>query len=75
MEADFLLRMSDKTLPLLNENRDKFISQPFLKNENSVEILDQRIRKFLEKKEKHSFLSWNHPDDTAIDKLKNHQKH
>ncbi len=69
MEADFLLRMSDNTLYILDENRDKFINSNFLKNENSIEILDQRIEDFIYSKEEKSWLSWSYASSNSYENL------
>lgn len=66
MEADFLLRMSDKTLYILNENKEKFKTQPFLKNENSVEILENRINAYKNLQSERTIFSWNYPDSKSI---------
>ncbi|MFH2143272.1 MAG: DUF4173 domain-containing protein, partial [Bacteroidota bacterium] len=69
MEADFLLRMSDKTLHILSNEKEKFKTQPFLKNQNSVKILEKRIDQFIDIQSERSFFSWNYGDYKALKEL------
>ena len=73
IDADYLLSLSDKTLPVLDKNRAKLYYTPS-KDLNGREIakprtkefysqqLDERIGYFKERYEKVSWLSWNLPD-------------
>lgn len=73
IDADYLLSLSDKTLPLLDKNRAKLHYTPS-KDLHGREIakprttdfygqqIDERIGYFKERYEKVSWLSWNLPD-------------
>ena len=76
LDADYLLSLSDKTLPLLDQNRLKlhytpskiYIEREIAKPETADEYrnqLDERIGYFKERYEKESWLSWNMPDWNA----------
>ncbi|GAB4280878.1 MAG: hypothetical protein Kow0068_05250 [Marinilabiliales bacterium] len=69
IEADFLLNMSDETLYYLYENKHQFLEKPFLKNENSIEILNDRINKFINKKQKRTWLSFSLDNEKSYNKL------
>ncbi|RDC58296.1 DUF4173 domain-containing protein [Pedobacter chinensis] len=73
LDVDYILSLSDKTLPILDQNRVKLNYAPN-KNLYGSEIakpenpeyykrqLDERIGHFKERYEKVSWLSWNLPD-------------
>ncbi|WP_443946546.1 DUF4173 domain-containing protein [Pedobacter sp. AW1-32] len=78
LDVDYLLSLSDKTLPLLDKNRAKIHTKNF--NINSHEVvatpfsdaiylrqLDQRIKFLKERYENVSWLSWNWPDYKAAE--------
>lgn len=73
VDADYLLSLTDKTLPLLDQNRAKFekISVESLNgreipnpetHDSFNERLNNRINYFQERYEKVGWLSWNLPD-------------
>ncbi|KQM78605.1 hypothetical protein ASE74_14000 [Pedobacter sp. Leaf216] len=78
LDADYLLSLSDKTLPILDKNRSKLHYEPskrlyereiakpgtadFYKNK-----LDERIGYFKERYESVGWLSWNLPDWNAAE--------
>ncbi|NTE02026.1 DUF4173 domain-containing protein [Agrobacterium tumefaciens] len=76
LDADYLLSLSDKTLPLLDKNRAKLHYTPAkVFNEREIakpqtasfynDQLDERIAYFKERYEKVSWLSWNLQDWNA----------
>ncbi|PLX00573.1 MAG: hypothetical protein C0594_15585 [Marinilabiliales bacterium] len=65
IEANFLLSLSDKTLPILEKHKEDFQNKNFLHNEYSLEILDARIKDFIEEQQLESFLSWSYADSEA----------
>ena len=78
----FELSMSDKTLPILDENRDILIlnnnkyknsnySFSWTKSQTLLEKLDQRISDFKRKEKKRSWLSWNYSDYITDEYFKN----
>ena len=69
----FELSLSDKTLPILDQNRDKLKQKkqayksyrfdfPWVKSMSLTERLDQRIENFKTKQKKRTWLSWNLSD-------------
>jgi hypothetical protein len=73
LDVSFLLSLSDKTLPLLDEEIELLKQQEQLQakpgdynNSNCktcyIKILERRERIFLEKQSKYSWLSWNYSD-------------
>lgn len=76
LDADYLLSLSDKTLPILDQNRAKLHYTPAkVFNEREIakpqtasfynDQLDERIAYFKERYEKESWLSWNVQDWNA----------
>jgi hypothetical protein len=59
MDEEFLLNMSDKTLPLLFQNKDKF-------QEPNTVYLHHRIHRFLNDKSRESWVSWNYSEAQAF---------
>jgi hypothetical protein len=59
LDEDFLLNMSDKTLPLLLEHKHLF-------EEEKINRLYYRIHNFLREKSDVSWLSWNFAEDKAV---------
>ena len=77
----FELSLSDKTLPILSENRDKLklrnnnyknysFDFPWVKNMSLTEKLDERIKEFKTKQAKRSWLSWNFYDHKTAEYFK-----
>jgi len=73
VDADYLLSLSDKTLPILDKNRAKLQVTPIHNTESQEVILaspndvlqkqlDERIGYFTERYQKVSWLSWNLQD-------------
>ncbi|WP_412468017.1 DUF4173 domain-containing protein [Pedobacter sp. KLB.chiD] len=73
VDADYLLSLSDKTLPILDQNRSKLHDTPtkhiygreIAKSKNTRfygELLDERIVYFKERYQNVSWLSWNLQD-------------
>ncbi len=66
IDARFLLTRSDKTLPLLDANREKLQDFPadyeHYRGGSSTEHLNRRIADFLREYESRSWLSWNYGD-------------
>ncbi|MEM7039673.1 MAG: DUF4153 domain-containing protein, partial [Bacteroidota bacterium] len=60
IDVPFLLDLSDKVLPILDENREIFANYPGYERR-----LDDRIRRFRRHKAKLSWLSWNAADAAA----------
>lgn len=69
----FELSLSDKTLPILDQHRDKLklknhayksysFNFPWVKNMSLTDKLDQRIENFKTKQKKRTWLSWNLSD-------------
>jgi Domain of unknown function (DUF4173) len=59
IDEDFLMNMSNKTLPLLFQNKDKF-------QEENTALLYHRIHCFLDDKSEESWLSWNYLEAQAL---------
>lgn len=77
----FELTLSDKTLPLLHQNRDLLkthnykyrnysSSFPWVKNQSLTERLDSRIDNFKTKYKKRTWLSWNLSDQSTAEYFK-----
>ncbi|MDR6785055.1 hypothetical protein ABIE26_003753 [Pedobacter africanus] len=73
IDPDYLLSLSDKTLPFLDKNRTRFIHPPAAQKiappsalvTPEVDLqkrLDQRITHFAERYKRTTWLSWNLPD-------------
>lgn len=73
LDVKFLLTLSDKTLPLLDQNRDLLEHPTFLLNDSEsessyqtvllpLEFLDKRKMAFLATQKDYSWLSWNLAD-------------
>ncbi|MFD2581308.1 DUF4173 domain-containing protein [Pedobacter vanadiisoli] len=71
LDADYLLSLSEKTLPTLDKNRKALLSHSFVPkgeiiisstNDQILTRLDNRIGYFKERYNKSSWLSWNLPD-------------
>lgn len=74
----FELSLSDKTLPILDQNRDKLKRRnnsyknysfdfPWVKNMSLTQKLDQRIKIFKAKHKEKSWLSWNLSDQRTAE--------
>jgi hypothetical protein len=64
LDVEFLLSLSDKTLPILHQNRDKLNLEgynTYTSTSNDV-TLDSRIRNLMKDKKSHSWKSWNYAD-------------
>lgn len=80
-DIDFLfeLSLSDKTLPVLDQNRDilktknnvyknySLDSFSWARNRSLLERLDDRIEKFKKNHKKHTWLSWNYSDQKTAE--------
>jgi hypothetical protein len=55
LDAEFLLSLSDKTLPLLHNNTAAL-------PQHDIKLLQRREAYFLQKQESYSWLSWNYAD-------------
>ncbi|MDB2657483.1 DUF4173 domain-containing protein, partial [Crocinitomicaceae bacterium] len=68
LDAKFLLYLSEKTLPIIDQNREKFNSGHGSYAPQIFErILDRKIQHFIEDAEKRSWKSWNYADAKALD--------
>ena len=80
MDTEFLLHMSDKTLPLLHEHKDELFTDPdkviraggYRGYFTEEEYLEERIREATERYQSHSWLSWNFADAAAMSYFKKH---
>ena len=81
----FELSLSDKTLPILDQNRDKLKQKnqayksyrfdfPWVKSMSLTERLDQRIENFKTKQKKRTWLSWNLADQKTEAYFKSNPK-
>lgn len=66
IEANFLLSLSNKTLPYLDAHRDVFETKDFMYNEYSLYDLDYHIERFLGEKKESTWLSWNMAEADAL---------
>lgn len=68
MDVEFLLSLSDKTLPILHENQDKLNLNGYnaYSSSSNVMYLDRRIRAFKKDKKHFSWKSWNYQDAKAF---------
>ena len=80
VDVAFLLSLSDRTLPLIEANKDvieadKLHSFYFKGNyfHSGIEWLQYREKDFLERQQQYSWLSWNMADATAKDALSAHK--
>ena len=79
MDTEFLLRMSDKTLPLLHAHKDKlFSSEKVVRGRGyrgyltEEEYLERRIIDATETYQSRSWLSWNFADAAAMSYFQEH---
>ncbi|MFT6245741.1 MAG: hypothetical protein ACJAXI_002516 [Crocinitomicaceae bacterium] len=63
-DVEFLMSLSDKTLPVLVEKQDELNL-----NRYELQILDSRIYKFKRRKKYTSWKSWNYAEQKALEKL------
>ncbi|XZF12980.1 DUF4153 domain-containing protein [Chitinophagaceae bacterium MMS25-I14] len=61
LDTQFLLSLSDKTLPLIDKNRDVLMKTGG--NIFYTALLQSRIEQFKAKEQQYSWLSWNYADD------------
>lgn len=77
----FELSLSDKTLPILDKNRNKLKARnhayksyifdfPWVKNQSLTQRLDSRIKAFEKRYKSQSWLSWNLSDQKTADYFK-----
>lgn len=64
VDYNYLLTLSDKTLPIIYENRAK------LPNEANQNWLTSRIERYFKRQEGYTWCSWNFADEAAVEKLK-----
>lgn len=64
VDYNYLLTLSDKTLPIIYENRTK------LPNEANQNLLIVRIERYFKRQEGYTWCSWNFADEAAVEKLK-----
>ena len=64
MDVSFLLSLSDKTLPVIYENRHRLNLQGYnqYNSRSNGETLEMRIEAFMEKSKDRSWKSWNYCD-------------
>ncbi len=69
IDIDYLLRLDDDALPILDKRKDvldrEFMKYNFMFSEydNGLEVLGDRVRKFEAEQKNYSWLSWNLPDN------------
>jgi hypothetical protein len=68
IDVEFLLSLSDKTLPVLVEKQVELNL-----DREELRILDYRIYKFKSRMKNTSWKSWNYAEQKALDKLNNLQ--
>ncbi len=64
IDVEFLMSLSDKTLPLLIEKQDELNL-----NREELQILDYRVTKFKRRKKNTTWRSWNYAEQKALKKL------
>lgn len=64
VDYNYLLTLSDKTLPIIYENRTK------LPSEENQNWLTARIEQYFKRQEGYTWCSWNFADDAALENLK-----
>lgn len=64
VDYNYLLTLSDKTLPVIYENREKLPSEA---NQN---WLKTRVERYFKRQAGYTWCSWNFADEAAIEKLK-----
>jgi len=70
LDVPFLLSLSDKTLPLVEKNKDVlytdrhtwYYQSGYGMPHNAVEFFENRKKQFFETQKKYTWLSWNAPD-------------
>ena len=70
-DVDFLLNLSDKALPILDQHRAAFEGHYINKSYwdegiPATQILDQRIQEFVNKSTDYSWPSWTWPESKAL---------
>lgn len=58
LDTDFLLGLSDRTLPVLYENKEVFTASDSTREEN----IDERVKRYMKDQEQYTWLSWNYAD-------------
>lgn len=71
IDIEFLLTLSDKTLPVIYEHRNEFNLEWWDYSSDSTldELLDRRIRRFKARKVNTTWRSWNYAEERAYQKL------
>lgn len=72
IDVKFLLSLSDKTLPVIDANREKLKiddHKSFWRPREYSYVLDTRIANFKKRKEETSWKSWNYAEDKAYKEL------
>jgi hypothetical protein len=64
VDYNYLLTLSDKTLPIIYENRIK------LPSEDNQNWLIARTEQYFKRQEGYTWCSWNFADKAAVEKLK-----
>ncbi len=72
LDVQFLLTLSDKTLPLIEKNQEVLLDKTTVQGEGDYlyrspfspkQVFEQRKRDFLNEQKNYSWLSWNAADD------------
>ena len=69
IDVQYLISLSDKTLPLLDQHRELFDREAFYSYSGSLtylEMLDSRIESFISRKKEDSWPSWNYAEYKAM---------
>lgn len=77
IDVEFLLTLSDKTLPILLENSDRLDldrHMDFYGHVGAVSDLDLRIKQFKRRKNQTTWRSWNYAEQQALEQLKKLEK-
>ena len=64
IDVEFLMSLSDKTLPVLIEKQDELNL-----NREELRILEYRVTKFKRRKKNTTWRSWNYAEQKALEKL------
>lgn len=70
LDYEFLFTLSDKVLPILEENKTLLLAHTANLRFNSEEALTWRIKSFQTSEQAHTWLSWNYSDASVSNYLK-----
>lgn len=74
LDYKYLYELSDRTLPILYENRQKIADSitktPFTNHEQLINKLNKKIKRYLTEQQSYSWVSWDYSNSKAVDYFK-----